>query len=151
MRRRHVIEATLALLALGLATGCSSSTASSASSSNDPSFPAAPLATVTSRDGKLTLAAYTAPGQPPPRGMISAKVVVTDATSGKPVEGLTFAIEPLMPAMGHGTPVVPRTTPKGGGAYLVEDLKLFMAGRWDLHMDITGAVTDAALVSVDVQ
>jgi hypothetical protein len=144
MRVRRVIGATLALLAVATWSGCSSPPGASGE------FAGAPLASVTSQTGALTVEAYTSPGQPPPRGMVKVKLVVRDAASHAPVDGLDFAVEPLMPSMGHGTSVVPRTTPEGGGAYLVEDVKLYMVGRWDLHLTITGAVNDGAIVSVDV-
>lgn len=112
-------------------------------------FPDHPLVTVDSRDGKLQLAAYTAPEQPPSRGVISTKLVIT--AQGKPVDGLSMTVEPEMPSMGHGTAMVPKVAPQGHGTYLVTDVDLFMAGRWDLRIAITGEVTDAAVVPVDVR
>lgn len=117
----------------------------------DAAFPAAPLTTVESRDGKLKLAVFTAPEQPPSRGNITAKFQVTDRANGAPVDGLQFDIVPEMPSMGHGTPTVPRVSAKGDGTYLAEDVDLFMAGRWDLVMTITGKVSDAAVVTIDVR
>lgn len=108
-----------------------------------------PLVTVGSRDGKLTIAAYTAPEQPPSRGVISTKLVIT--AQGKAVDGLSMTVEPEMPSMGHGTAMVPKVKAEGHGTYLVTDVDLFMAGRWDLRIAITGEVTDAAVVPVDVR
>lgn len=116
---------------------------------SDNTFPDHPLVTVDSRDGKLQLAAYTAPEQPPSRGVISTKLVIT--AQGKPVDGLSMTVEPEMPSMGHGTAMVPKVAAQGHGTYLVTDVDLFMAGRWDLRIAITGEVTDAAVVPVDVR
>jgi len=117
----------------------------------DATFPDAPLTSVESRDGKLKLALFTAPDQPPSRGTVTAKLQVVHRDKGTAVDGLRFEIEPEMPSMGHGTPVVPKTSAKGNGTYLVEDLDLFMAGRWDLRMTIAGEVTDVAVVPIDVR
>jgi hypothetical protein len=144
MRLRGLIRATPAMLAVAAGSACSSPPAATGEFATDP------IASVTSQSGALTLAAYTAPGQPPPRGMVKVKLVVRDAATHAPVDGVDFAVEPLMPSMGHGTSVVPRTTPEGDGTYLIEDVKLYMVGRWDLHMTMTGAVNDGAIVSVDV-
>lgn len=114
-------------------------------------FGAAPLTTVASRDGRLKLAVFTSPEQPPSRGVITTKLIVTDAAKGNAVDGLQFDIAPEMPSMGHGTPTVPRVSAKGSGVYLAEDVDLYMAGRWDLRMTITGAVTDVAVVTIDVR
>jgi hypothetical protein len=157
MRRRDLIGMVLALSALGAGCGSSSSSSSSsgtaggADAAADPAFPASAITTVTSTGGKLKLAAFTAPQQPPVRGMVTMKLVVTDASTGDPVDGLEFAVEPVMTSMGHGTPVVPTTSPRGAGVYIVESLKLFMPGAWDLHLDMTGTVADGALVTLDVQ
>lgn len=129
-----------------MAMSCSSS-----SSDSGGGFPATPLATVKSVAGKLELAAFTAPEQPPARGTITVKLAIQDAATGKPVDGLTIAMAPEMPSMGHGTPVVPKVSGKGGGTYIAEDVNVFMAGRWDLRMTITGPVVDDAIVSVDVR
>lgn len=138
--------ARLVVLASLAFAGCSS-----ARDDADASFPQAPLTTVTSRDGKLQVAAFTAPEQPPTRGVIRVKLLVTDAAKGAPVDGLAMDIVPEMPSMGHGTPTVPRVSAQGEGAYLVEDVNLFMAGRWDLRVTITGGQSDAAVVTIDAR
>lgn len=134
-----------ALLLAGALVACGAEPAPEAG------FTAAPLTSVTSRAGKLKLAAFTSPEQPPSRGVITTKLVVTSATDGKAVDGLQFDVVPEMPSMGHGTPTVPRVSAKGSGVYLAEDVDLYMAGRWDLRMTITGAVTDDAVVTIDVR
>lgn len=136
----------LVLVALGLsALGCASS-----DGDTPPNGTEQPLTRVDSRDGKLQLSVFTTP-QPPTRGMISARLIVTDRGSARAVDGLTLAVEPHMPSMGHGTATVPRVTPKGSGTYQVDDLDLFMAGRWELRIAITGGVADAAVVPLDVR
>ncbi|HSQ64144.1 MAG TPA: FixH family protein [Polyangiaceae bacterium] len=116
-----------------------------------PSFPNDPLTTVTSDGGKLRLTAWTSPAQPPSRGMITVKLLATDASSNAPVDGLVLDIVPVMPSMGHGTPVKPTVMAAGGGVYVASNVDLFMAGLWDLNVSISGAVTDTAVVPIDVQ
>ncbi len=137
--------------ALALAFVLATSACSSEPAPPDSTFTATPLTTVTSRDGHLKLAVFTAPEQPPSRGVITTKMIVTDAAKGNAVDGLVFDIAPEMPSMGHGTPTVPRVSAKGSGVYVAEDVDLYMAGRWDLRMTITGAVTDGAVVTIDVR
>jgi YtkA-like len=135
------------LLALSLGTACSSS---APEDSTDGTFPTTALANVTSRDGKLAVSAFTSPQQPPSRGVILVKLAVTDG-AGKPVNDLVIEMAPDMPSMGHGTPTVPRISSKGDGVYVAENVNLFMAGRWDLRMTVTGAVSDGVVVPVDVR
>ncbi len=143
--RRLSLFALLGLLAL-FATGCGSSAAT-----GNSSFRQTPLVTVTSNAGKLGVSIWTAPDQPPARGMLTLKLLVQDASTRAPVDGLTFDIVPTMPAMGHGTSTVPKTEAKGNGVYIVSDVNLFMAGRWQLSMTVDGTVSDVVVAQIDVQ
>jgi hypothetical protein len=49
-----------------------------------------------------------------------------------------------MPAMGHGTSVVPTITDVDPGHYVITDVDLFMAGTWELRTTIAGPRTDSA-------
>lgn len=140
-------------LSLAACSAAEPSTAPSASASPSgsavPSGPP-PLTTVTSEQKKLNLAVYTSPEQPPARGTLTVRYVITDA-AGAPVDGLTLAVVPTMPSMGHGTPTVPKVAASGSGEYVATDVNLFMAGRWELRTTITGTVSDVAVVPVDVR
>lgn len=133
------------LLAATLAVACGSSPAP-----EEASFQQNPLTVVESDAGALRVSVWTAPDQPPTRGMLTLQLLVQDASTGAPVDGLSFEIVPTMPSMGHGTSDVPKTKPTGDGYYVVTDVNLFMAGRWELRMAITGAVKDVAIVQIDV-
>jgi hypothetical protein len=98
----------------------------------------------------LKLAVYTDP-QPPTEGSLSVRYVITDATSAQPVDGLSLSIVPWMPAMGHGTSVVPSVSAGGGGVYNLSNVYLFMPGQWQLRTAISGAVTDSAAPELMVQ
>lgn len=134
---------TLALaFASAALAGCSVETAN-----DDPaSFPDTPYATVTSEAGALTLAVRTSPSQPPTRGRIAVEYTVIAG----PAEELDLEVIPWMPAMGHGTSTTPVVEAAGGGRYRVTGVELFMPGRWELRTAISGAVTDHAIVSLQI-
>jgi hypothetical protein len=113
------------------------------------SFQASPLMSIQSSSGKLTIQVFTAPDQPPVRGDGAVRLVVTDL-SGAPVNGLNFAIQPWMPAMGHGTSVTPDVAAEDGGVYDATNVDLIMPGTWELQTQITGAVNDSANPSFNV-
>lgn len=148
-RTRWATGGVLLLLA-ALAGGCGGTD----SLTGDPSteeFSSEPLATVTSKQGKLTIAAWTSPDQPPSRGTLRVRLLVTAPTSGEGVDGLKLAMSPEMPSMGHGTSVTPQIEGEGEGVYLATDVNLFMAGRWDLRVTISGPTADEAVIPVDVR
>lgn len=133
-------------IALVLVAGCSSSVAPT-----DATFESAPITTVTSNGGALKLAVWTSPTQPPSRGVLTLKLLATDASSGAPLDGLTLDMVPEMPSMGHGTATVPEITAAGDGVYMASDVDLFMQGRWELRVTITGPVTDVCVVPIDAR
>jgi hypothetical protein len=106
--------------------------------------------TIVSNSGKLRVEVRTSPTQPPPRGVISVELAVTDL-SGSPVDGLATSIVPWMPAMGHGTSIVPTITPKGSGIYISTQVSLFMPGEWQLRTSFTGSASDYVAPSFQVQ
>jgi hypothetical protein len=140
-----VISSTL----LGLAA-CGAP-ASSTSSGSLTSFPSAPLQTVASSTGALSIEVRTGPEQPPPLGESAAQLTVEDATTHAPVDGLDLTVVPWMPAMGHGSSVSPTVTPMGGGVYLVTSLYLYMPGTWQLRTTLVGQGTDSVTPEFTVQ
>ena len=110
---------------------------SSASTQDTPAFPEAPLTTLTSDVGRLRIDLRTSPNQPPVAGLDAVEIVVTDATSGAPVDGLDVTLTPWMPAMGHGASVTPLLTPMGSGHYRFTDVSLFMPGEWQLRTNFS--------------
>ncbi|HRG97207.1 MAG TPA: FixH family protein [Polyangiaceae bacterium] len=142
-RRAAACAVAVALAVAPLA--CSSAEAT-------PGSDGAPLTTVTSPQSHLRVAIHTSPEQPPSRGTITVRYVITNS-SGAPVDGLTLSVAPDMPAMGHGTPVVPKVAAAGGGEYIATDVNLFMAGRWELRTTLRGGagVSDEVVVPVDVR
>jgi hypothetical protein len=134
------------VLALACLAACSSSGEDGANS-----FAPEPYTTVTSDTGKLRVEVRTAPDQPPSRGALRAQLVVVDDVTGTPRGDVSVSVLPWMAAMGHGTSVTPTVTPRGDGTYELSDLMLFMPGRWELRLTISGAVADSAAPILDVQ
>jgi hypothetical protein len=118
------------------------------SSAPRSAFPAEPYATGTSDDGELKLEVRTAPSQPPPRGTSTVELTVHDASG--PVDGLEVTVVPWMDVMGHGSPITPSVTPKGGGKYVITNVSFFMPGTWSLRLSFSGAAADRATIDVDV-
>jgi hypothetical protein len=83
------------------------------------------------------------------RGSHTLELIITSATDGSEVDGLALKIVPWMPAMGHGTAIVPSIAPLGSGVYEIDDANLFMPGLWELRTSIA-APSDYAAPSVQV-
>jgi hypothetical protein len=112
-------------------------------------FPDAPLVTLASEQSQLQIEVRTSPSQPPERGVSSVELVVKNE-AGALQEGLDVDMQPWMPAMGHGAAVKPTVTVRGPGTYVLDDVQLFMAGRWELRTSFSGSVTDSATPAFDV-
>ncbi|MFT3766781.1 MAG: FixH family protein [Minicystis sp.] len=130
------------LAAAALLAGCSGEPVDAGAEG----FPEAPLATVTSDGGAVTIEVRTSPTQPPSRGRISVEYRVTAAPAG----ALDLDVLPWMPDMGHGASTKPTVEDRGGGRYVVTGVDVFMPGRWELRTTITGAVTDSAIVPFQI-
>jgi hypothetical protein len=109
-------------------------------------FGADPLAMA--KGQHLSAALFTSP-QPPERGQLEGKLVLTDLT-GAHVEGVTLTVTPWMPEHGHGSSVVPTVDPDGMGGFVISNLFLAMPGTWQLRVDVSGAVTDELVPSFDI-
>jgi YtkA-like len=132
-------------LAIALAA-CSSG----GSVAQSESFPQEAYAVVASDVGGMTIEARTSPAQPPQAGTCSVELTITEP-DGTPAEGITIDAVPWMPAMGHGASVMPTLTPRGGGVYQLDDVDLFMAGRWDLHLTLSGPTSAHATVTFQIE
>lgn len=130
-----------ALVFAALLAGCASSSGGG--------FGATPFESTTTDGGKLSVALYSSPD--PIARVSSVELVVSDARSGAPVDGLDISIEPFMPSMGHGASTEPTITAKGGGVYVASDVLMVMPGTWQLRTTFTGAVSDTLVTTVDVQ
>jgi hypothetical protein len=111
-------------------------------------FSGDPVADVMSESGSVHMTARTSPN-PIERGEVALQVKAMD-TKGVALDGVTMSAVPWMPAMGHGTSVVPTVTPKGNGIYELTNVNLFMPGHWEVRITMSGAVTDKSTFAFDV-
>jgi hypothetical protein len=133
------------LLVGGLAVGCGAVDGPPA----EIAFPPEPLATMNTASGAWQVAVRTSP-QPPIKGVDAVQLQITDAT-GAGVDGLTLSAVPWMVAHGHGTSAHTRVVPQGLGVYQIENVYLYMDGRWELRTSLASAdVTDAVTPVFDV-
>ena len=146
---RTLTHFACACLAAGPLASCSSASEPIATSFSH--LAPTPVAVATGSSGKLSVAVYTTPTQPPPAGLDGVELVVTDAVTGAPVEGLSIAMTQWMPAMGHGASGAgPTFTEKGNGRYLSSAVSLFMPGEWQLRTQLSGPISDFVVPAFDV-
>jgi hypothetical protein len=89
--------------------------------------------------------------QPPARGTNAVLLTITGATDGVARDGLEIDVKPWMPAMGHGTSIVPTVVPQTNGTYLITNVDLYMAGLWQLRLTISGSTEDNASPAFEIQ
>jgi hypothetical protein len=114
-----------------------------------PSFTADALLSLQSDSSALAIQVRTSP-QPPQRGTVDVELTVNQTADGSPVDGLTLAVTPWMPAHDHGTSLVPTVSAQGNGVYLVSDVDFFMAGYWELRTTFSGPITDHAAPAFEI-
>ena len=69
-------------------------------------------------------------------------VSVTDATGSIPAEVTLTAERPWMPKHNHGAPDYPVVTPGEPGTYTISKIDFFMAGYWQLKLNLVPASGD---------
>jgi hypothetical protein len=143
----------LGVVALASVVGCSSSNTGSDGSggsaansssaagtsicSTDPRAEAYKVGlTETATDGAVSIKLQDANPAPPTRGNNTFHIALTDK-AGKPIEGAEISTKTWMPDHGHGSSIVPTTTPSGNGVYEINPLNLFMPGIWQITFDVT--------------
>jgi len=139
------------LLLVHALAGCSSGPDDTSTGTGPLTFVAQPLMTVTSGSGQLQIDVRTAPQQPPSRGVQAVQLVILDAKTLTPETGLSLAVLPWMPAMGHGASLTPRVQEGPPGTYVISNVDFFMAGTWEVRTNISGdATTDYAAPSFQI-
>jgi hypothetical protein len=140
----NVVPLPILLLCAG-ACACSSA----AVPPSTDHFPTNPFVTALSGSGGLRVDARGSP-QPLARGTNDLQLTVAEVSSGEPRSDLAIVVEPWMPAMNHGSSVAPTVVSRGDGTYLVTEVDLFMPGRWELRLSLSGSTQDHAVIAVDV-
>jgi hypothetical protein len=98
-----------------------------------------------------TLVSAVTEGNPPipaPEvGTDTFVVAVTDAASGTPADVTLTAQRPTMPLHGHGSPSFPVVTPGETGTFTISEIGFFMAGYWEMKLDLQPAAGAADRVT----
>jgi len=111
------------------------------------SFGAEPLAVLSSTTGAKQVTVWTSP-QPPVKGVNAVQLLVTDATTGAALDGLSVQAVPWMPSHAHGTSAKTQVLPQAGGLYQVDNVYLYMDGTWELRTTLGAAGGDDTVVPV---
>lgn len=129
--QRRSFLAAGAILALGLAAGCS------ADARVRPPEDAADYALERASSQGSFRMSYRTEG-PVPVGRLHAWTLHVARADGTPVTDATIAVDGDMPEHRHGLPTRPRVTRSlGNGDYLLEGVKFQMGGWWVMDFDIT--------------
>ena len=83
--------------------------------------------------------ARTPPVTVPEVGEGTWVVSVTDAVAGTPADVTMTAERPWMPLHGHGATTYPAVSPGDPGQFTVSKMSFFMAGYWEVKLDLQPA------------
>jgi hypothetical protein len=107
-------------------------------------FPKNALSTFMTPDKSLKVELRTSPDQPIHVGPNNAgDLRISDASSGKGVDGITITVKTWMPVMRHACSAVPvKVKSLGDGEYLLDPLVATMPGKCELQMTFTVPLPD---------
>lgn len=103
-----------------------------------------------SESGALRVTLRASPGGVPVRGNNQIDLDISRVDAGEPARGLFLSMVPFMPAMGHGSSVVPRCLERQDGHYRCDDVVLAMSGLWELRTTLEGTDSDGVVFRFDV-
>ncbi|MCC6215834.1 MAG: FixH family protein [Polyangiaceae bacterium] len=135
-RQRHVPAALLAFAA--------------AACGAPPEPDARDLSGLLSQAGALR-GSFTPAPDPPATGdnSLAMQLALVD---GAPLVGAALALEPWMPAHGHGTPTVPVVVELGAGSYRADRIHLTMPGHWEIGIRVEwGDTADVFILDYDAR
>ena len=98
-------------------------------------------------------ATLRASSDPPPLGEQTVAMDVVYVDGGAPATGLSLTVVPWMPAMEHGTSIVPAVSETAAGTYSIDNAYLFMPGIWEMRTTIAASASadaDKVAPSLDV-
>jgi hypothetical protein len=135
---RHAISSLLVGTVLA-AIGCGS----------DPEQPAASQS-VSSEQARFK-GTFVADPAPAIVGNNRLEATLTTADDDAPLVAAALAVQPWMPAHGHGSASVPKVVEREQGRYEIDEIVYTMAGQWELRIEVTaGGVEDRFVLSYDV-
>jgi hypothetical protein len=105
--------------------------------------------------GTLTAASTEeSPGAPPVDapaiGLNRWTVAITDAAAAAATELTVTADKPRMPIHGHSAPMFPQVALEDGGVYVVSEINFFMAGYWEMGLELHPAAGAADRIAFPI-
>ncbi len=129
------VAAIVALAGLPVLGGCGGG-------SGDGTGGADPVATSSSGALRATLRPSS---DPPPLGTQTVAMDLVYVDGGAPATGLALTVVPWMPAMEHGTSIVPTVSETATpGTYAIANAYLFMPGIWEMRTTVSASANGAA-------
>lgn len=105
-------------------------------------FSDTPAAVSKSSAGQFEIKLYSSPTATPIRGENHVRLDVTRRSGDE--APLTPTLVTFMPAMGHGSGVVPKLTEVEGQMFTFEDVVLNMPGHWELRLELESESDDGS-------
>ncbi len=131
----RVLGTVAAILALAGLAGCGGG-------SSDSAGGASPVAMSSSGALRATLRPSS---NPPPLGTQTVAMDLVYVDGGAPATGLALTVVPWMPAMEHGTSIVPSVSETATpGTYAIANAYLFMPGIWEMRTTVSASANGAA-------
>ena len=72
----------------------------------------------------------------PAIGLDTWTIAITEGSDAAVTELTVTADKPRMPIHGHGASTFPQVTPQDGGVYVVSEINFFMAGYWEMALEL---------------
>jgi hypothetical protein len=107
-----------------------------------------PTPTRVVQGGALTASYFEREGHPLTRGLGAVRVVAS--ADGGTLLNEALTLTPWMPAMGHGSSVIPSVEVDPDGGFIVTRLSLPMPGTWELRCDFSGEESDHVVASFEI-
>lgn len=108
-----------------------------------------------SKSGEATVVSFVAADPAPPAMGDNTWTVTVSDPGGEPLADASItAVTPKMPDHGHGTPVeAVATATANPGEFTITPVNLFMAGYWEVTLDIDagGGTTDSVVFAFCVE
>lgn len=115
-------------------------------------FPTDALSTFMTSDKTVQIELRTSPDQPIHVGPDNrGELRITEAATGKAIDGVTITVKTWMPVMRHACSAVPvKVKSLGEGTYLLDPLVATMPGKCELQLTLSMPLPDGGLEKIDV-
>lgn len=88
------------------------------------------------KHGEHTMVRFVSATPSPPVRGDNVWTIAVMSHDGAPMDEMSIDVNPWMPDHNHGSPVPTGVTPMGDGEYSLDPVNLFMAGYWEITMEL---------------